>query len=305
MTARLTPEAQEIARRAEAATTGPWSYRVRAVGHCCYVIDPERPCSGGHPIYNTFVEPLGLQVHGPETPFCERSRTEAPTSNGVFIAHARTDIPALLAEVKVLREALQGEPCAWGRDLAELLEWVAQRREWEAAQEDAEECVAPILRKAAGKIRAALDKGKGRRPQEGDIVTCRANGALHPMLPGMCDKPRFRFSPEAAKPPAGKVGAGEDAHPHTALDCARCDRDTPRVRPAPAPTVELSRALVEKVEEALKEAPSLRNASFNEALAPRRGKDSTGVTAAQYARECDRIEAALRSALEEVRRARG
>lgn len=80
-------ELAEIKARAEAATPGPWSDR--------YVIGDE----GGGPKHRvTFRLLSGLT--GDITGHCRR------TPDAAFIAHAREDVPALVAEVERLRAAL-------------------------------------------------------------------------------------------------------------------------------------------------------------------------------------------------------
>ena len=86
----MTPmELAEIEARANAATPGPWEVGVL-----------RRECD--HPTTNQFTEersvfpPLGES--GPVA-----LAAEGEHENGAFIAHARTDVPALIAEVKRLR----------------------------------------------------------------------------------------------------------------------------------------------------------------------------------------------------------
>ena len=82
-------ELAEIEARANAATPGPWEVGVL-----------RRECD--HPTTNQFTEersvfpPLGES--GPVA-----LAAEGEHENGAFIAHARTDVPALIAEVKRLR----------------------------------------------------------------------------------------------------------------------------------------------------------------------------------------------------------
>lgn len=77
----------EIKARCEAATPGPWTNRRdrRVIRTTRYVSDV---------IAHVEQQPYNDYVH---------------FQNGDFIAHARTDIPALVAEVERLREALRGE----------------------------------------------------------------------------------------------------------------------------------------------------------------------------------------------------
>lgn len=77
----MTPERlAEIRARAEAATEGPWTWasRMTVDTDAWAVFDPQdRPLASNH---------------------------DGWSPDAIFIAHARTDIPALLAEVERLRE---------------------------------------------------------------------------------------------------------------------------------------------------------------------------------------------------------
>lgn len=89
----------EIAERAEKATAGPWEFDLDNVG-ATYEI--------GFGI--TTARSGWTLIHIP----C-RAQDSDSAANGEFVAHARTDIPALVAEVRRLREALDeirriGEP---------------------------------------------------------------------------------------------------------------------------------------------------------------------------------------------------
>jgi hypothetical protein len=87
-----------IEARAEAATPGPWRQGDIAAG--------DLPVAGGCfsvEIYGATDDPYAVLAE------CEH---EADAS---FIAAARTDIPALVAEVRRLREAL-GEPAPFEED---------------------------------------------------------------------------------------------------------------------------------------------------------------------------------------------
>lgn len=79
---------EEIERRANAATSGPWWAWNRGVGWHIAVGSPEDLDEWGRPR----LLPEGF-------------RTDIEfEADAEFIAHARTDIPALIAEVKRLRE---------------------------------------------------------------------------------------------------------------------------------------------------------------------------------------------------------
>lgn len=88
-------ELAEIRARADKATPGPWT--------------PQSVCSnrsapgGVEPWESKETAGLGFDIEGPPHPILDRYRFE----NGwdaVFIAHARDDVPRLLAEIKQLRQ---------------------------------------------------------------------------------------------------------------------------------------------------------------------------------------------------------
>lgn len=111
---KLNPEAQAeapapldvdaIQERVAAATNGPWKAKATASGRCdgivpdyhnhegddCYADDERGPCPSTEEIVTT-----DAGYYGPKWADAE------------FIAHAREDIPALLAEVTRLRAQLE------------------------------------------------------------------------------------------------------------------------------------------------------------------------------------------------------
>lgn len=96
MTTPLTDdELREIRERCEAASAGPWEYHV-----------------GSDPVRQYIAQ--ACQNNGPRwlvalmmTSDLDEDCREVASVNGPFIAHARTDVPALLAEVDRLREAVR------------------------------------------------------------------------------------------------------------------------------------------------------------------------------------------------------
>ena len=93
---------RQIEERANKATEAPWIAHPRSIHNS----DDGEERSG-----------LGFDIDGPPEPQLRGQFSRG--KDAVFIAHARTDIPALIAEVRRLREALEGiekMPC-----LAELL----------------------------------------------------------------------------------------------------------------------------------------------------------------------------------------
>ena len=116
---------KDIEARAEAATPGPWTHRRQGYG------DKERSKVQGE------CEDLAIIA---VTLFEEQQR-----ANGEFIAHAREDIPYLLAQLKAREETLAAarelaseavcpgclqqmdeacvdDECNWGRQLLRILE---------------------------------------------------------------------------------------------------------------------------------------------------------------------------------------
>ncbi|MFD6240573.1 hypothetical protein ACFWFV_13775 [Streptomyces diastaticus] len=95
MTTPLSPEyLAEIAARIKAATAGPW-------------------CTDGAEIYQGDEYSWDAFWVG-ET--CRADEADGGTVDAAFIAHARTDVPALLAEVERLRAELAARPT--GAELA-------------------------------------------------------------------------------------------------------------------------------------------------------------------------------------------
>jgi hypothetical protein len=105
MSERLTPaERQEMRERAEKATPGPWEFDSHVHG--------EKGCR----CFSHFVV-TGYTLTNP-FPFCDETAEAKGASNdctstvvtfedATFIAHAREDIPYLLAEVERLRDAAE------------------------------------------------------------------------------------------------------------------------------------------------------------------------------------------------------
>lgn len=83
----LTPEEiAAIRERAEKATSGPWQYEQ-------YEVDP-------------LSDTAKLYYSGSEKPFADFRGDLNQDQDAEFIAHARTDIPALLANIEELEQAL-------------------------------------------------------------------------------------------------------------------------------------------------------------------------------------------------------
>jgi hypothetical protein len=81
-------ELDAIAARAAAASTGPWQSFVEGRDH-----------SSG----DNFIRVGGLDDHEPDM-YVSRDNAPASIADQDFIAHARQDVPRLLAEVRRLRE---------------------------------------------------------------------------------------------------------------------------------------------------------------------------------------------------------
>lgn len=167
MTPPLTPEAlAEIRKRAEAATPGPWEPR-----------DPDW-WQLEDPDYADKTD--GIQAAGRSIMGTCDGCPAGKYDDAVFIAHARTDIPALLAEVERLRAERdayrkQSEDQAWEyyqiryevQDKAvkqadkERDEW---RAKWERLEVERASCCAAMERERdqardeASRLRAALEE---------------------------------------------------------------------------------------------------------------------------------------------------
>lgn len=91
MSERLTDEqVRAIRERAEAATPGPWTASFRASFDDYWIVEPPAWCT----------ELLSVCVVGaPQSPNV--------LVDSVFIAHARTDIPKLLAHINALEAELE------------------------------------------------------------------------------------------------------------------------------------------------------------------------------------------------------
>jgi len=91
----VTPEELAVIKaRTEAATPGPWAVPVANVFR---VIAPEEEHHN---------PPHGLTPPYPWHIVCKMSDFDGEATDAEFIAHARTDVPALVAEVERLWEAL-------------------------------------------------------------------------------------------------------------------------------------------------------------------------------------------------------
>ncbi|MFJ3563248.1 hypothetical protein [Streptomyces diastaticus] len=100
----LSPEyLAEIAARAEAATAGPW-------------------CADGAEIYQGD-EYVSYAFWVGET--CRADEADGGTVDATFVAHARTDVPALLAEVERLRAELAARPTRAEAPRTERSRWQA------------------------------------------------------------------------------------------------------------------------------------------------------------------------------------
>lgn len=119
---------QEIKARAEAATPGPWYWDTNRRFQSCML---KAPHDGGtcvvdfvrwgtqraQPRFNDTATLFGGILRTME----EYDAQELPNHNAIFIAHAREDIPALVAEVERLREVL--------RQYADIYNWRGIRTE--------------------------------------------------------------------------------------------------------------------------------------------------------------------------------
>ncbi|NED75306.1 hypothetical protein G3I51_23885 [Streptomyces sp. SID9944] len=105
MSARLSPEREaEIAARAEAATKGPWGYYD---GETYADVAADLQITGrGSYSYREKVARLEDENYWDDAAHeedDEERASEQMAANAAFIAHARTDVPALLAELAAVR----------------------------------------------------------------------------------------------------------------------------------------------------------------------------------------------------------
>ncbi|WP_432027418.1 hypothetical protein [Streptomyces sp. 1222.5] len=176
-----------IATRANAATPGPW-------------------CTDSWEIYQgTEYEP-GLSLWIGET--CRGTTSpEQDRADAAFVAAARTDVPALLAEVRALRnerDELRGKFADAAASLAEqVLRYGQRQREHNADREELEQ-----LRTALTAIRHLhKDSPMGPCPtcMDGDAIAAGGDGLLpYPCPTGRlagaqdCEPPSFRAARYAA-----------------------------------------------------------------------------------------------------------
>jgi hypothetical protein len=80
-----------IEARAKAATPGPWSYRKNRYRENSWVISRDAPAGRSMRVIHYVNDPEDDQEH----------------VDGVFVAHAREDIPALIAQLRRLSEDIE------------------------------------------------------------------------------------------------------------------------------------------------------------------------------------------------------
>ncbi len=95
-------ELSAIEARANAADIGPWTHQDGMISW------PAPGTSCGSTITD------GVHEHDHECEVVDSFRSFTRTENGDFIAHARADVPALIEEVRRLRERPNVVPCECG-----------------------------------------------------------------------------------------------------------------------------------------------------------------------------------------------
>jgi hypothetical protein len=125
----LTPDEVAIKERCENATVGPWESWCRDVGN-----------PNGDPVWdeNHFLQ---FEIKGPRPVY---GRGDFVGRDSDFIAHARTDIPTLLATIEELRETI----AILGRSVNSTADMVTERNAKIAA-----------LHEALAQARNALESG--------------------------------------------------------------------------------------------------------------------------------------------------
>lgn len=100
---------EEIRKRAEAATPGPWEASF-PTGADCQWIDVTTAYGAEDELIGTVLP--REHMCNPEGVEALQKLTRQRMDDVEFIAHARTDVPALLAEIERLRAILQQKPPA-------------------------------------------------------------------------------------------------------------------------------------------------------------------------------------------------
>lgn len=90
-----------IQARCAAATPGPWVTHSDADE----LVDPPVPAPAAYPVAQCDQQDFGVRVFSPPGTYVKRDHRTS--DNALFIAHARSDIPALLAEVQRIRELVE------------------------------------------------------------------------------------------------------------------------------------------------------------------------------------------------------
>jgi hypothetical protein len=150
----MTPEAlAEIRERADKATPGPWLYRPR-------IIDDWGSVRAGVDGYHVAISRDGDGIGADQKAMDEhrKNKTDPYEPNGRFIAHARTDIPALLALVEAKQaevERLRNDKRRAEDTLLEVASDLQQARTTIATLVAASRPVVDSLRD----LFAAIDKG--------------------------------------------------------------------------------------------------------------------------------------------------
>lgn len=103
----MKPDTKAILARAEAATPGPWTFeRVDLQTEGMAETTFQHIRSGPHGVADTWhTTPLAIKGFGPLSGYLPPRHGKA--NDAKFIAHARTDVPALCRRVEELEAALQ------------------------------------------------------------------------------------------------------------------------------------------------------------------------------------------------------
>ena len=118
-TTTATPDLEAIRKRCEAASAGPW--RACGCGKCSQLWSIPFDC----PVA------VGLTLHDEGYTCGEGVSRDAANANAEFIAHARTDIPELLAEVARItseRDEWERTANAFAADVVEYLDEIKSLR---------------------------------------------------------------------------------------------------------------------------------------------------------------------------------
>lgn len=156
----MPPDHEAIRARADAATPGPWKAERRCVAFA-------RMCPPDKNREGTYPAPYGFSVSGEWVPAAGHLPVDEADGTAEFIAHAREDIPALLAEIaaKDARIAELTETLQKARNEISVLGYIGTRESF------IPRTVATATEIALANIDAASGAGAAQEPPHVDLPT--------------------------------------------------------------------------------------------------------------------------------------